>query len=174
MATDYQPSRLTRARFKAVDILRRSGDRPVGLVVFAADGFIITPLTEDANTIISLLPAVDTDIMPAQGSRPDRGLEAVTRMLERGGARRGEVILITDGVKGQRTKTQAAKLRAAGFRVSVLAAGTPEGGPIPGAGRRLFQATRWRHRGGHDGLRCTSRCSPSRWRALCVTQQRRQ
>lgn len=130
-ATDYLPSRLTRARFKVVDILRRSGDRPVGLAVFAADGFIITPLTEDANTIISLLPAVDTNIMPAQGSRADLGLAAAARMLERGGARRGEVILITDGVKGPRAAGEAAKLHAAGFRVSVLAAGTPEGAPIP-------------------------------------------
>ena len=130
-AADYLPSRLTRARFKVVDILRRSRDRPVGLAVFAADGFIITPLTEDANTIISLLPAVDTDIMPAQGSRADLGLKAAARMLERGGARRGEVILITDGVKGQSAESEAAKLRAAGFRVSVLAAGTPEGAPIP-------------------------------------------
>ena len=138
-ATDYQPTRLTRARFKAVDILRRSGDRPVGLAVFAAAGFIITPLTEDANTIISLLPAVNADIMPAQGSRPDRGLEAAERMLERGGARRGEVILITDGVNGPRTESQAASLRAAGFRVSVLAAGTPEGGPIPVQGGGFFK-----------------------------------
>jgi len=138
-ATDYQPTRLTRARFKVVDILRRSGDRPVGLAVFAADGFIITPLTEDANTIISLLPSVNADIMPAQGSRPDRGLEAAERMLERGGARRGEVILITDGVKGPRTESRAARLRAAGFRVSVLAAGTPEGGPIPVKGGGFFK-----------------------------------
>lgn len=138
-ATDYQPSRLTRARFKVVDILRRSRDRPVGLAVFAADGFIITPLTEDANTLISLLPAVHTDIMPVQGSRPDLGLEAAARMLERGGASRGEVILITDGVKGQRAEGQAAKLLAAGFRVSVLAAGTPEGGPIPVQGGGFFK-----------------------------------
>jgi Ca-activated chloride channel family protein len=138
-ATDYQPSRLTRARFKAVDILRRSRDRPVGLAVFAAAGFIITPLTEDANTIISLLPAVDADIMPAQGSRPDRGLEAAERMLERGGARRGEVILITDGVNGPRAEARAARLLAAGFRVSVLAAGTPQGGPIPVQGGGFFK-----------------------------------
>ncbi len=138
-ATDYQPSRLTRARFKAVDILRRSRDRPVGLAVFAAAGFIITPLTEDANTIISLLPAVDADIMPAQGSRPDRGLEAAERMLERGGARRGEVILITDGVNGPRAEARAAQLLAAGFRVSVLAAGTPQGGPIPIQGGGFFK-----------------------------------
>ena len=138
-ATDFQPSRLTRARFKVVDILRRSRDRPVGLAVFAADSFIITPLTQDANTIISLLPAVATDIMPAQGSRADLGLNAAARMLERGGARRGEVILITDGVKGQRAETQAAELRSAGFRVSVLAAGTPEGAPIPVQGGGFFK-----------------------------------
>ena len=138
-ATDFQPSRLARARFKVVDILRRSRDRPVGLSVFAADSFIITPLTQDANTIISLLPAVATDIMPAQGSRADLGLNAAARMLERGGARRGEVILITDGVKGSRAETQAAELHAAGFRVSVLAAGTPEGAPIPVQGGGFFK-----------------------------------
>lgn len=129
-ASDLQPSRLIRARFKVVDILRRSRDRPVGLAVFAGDSFIVTPLTQDANTLISLLPTVDTDIMPVQGSRADLGLEAAARMLERGGARRGEVILITDGVKGERAAKRAAELHAAGFRVSVLAAGTPEGAPI--------------------------------------------
>lgn len=138
-ATDYQPSRLTRARFKVVDILRRSRDRPVGLVVFAADGFLITPLTEDANTVISLLPAVETNIMPAQGSRADLGLRAAAQMLRRGGATRGEVILITDGVKGKRAQAEAAELRKSGFRVSVLAAGTPQGAPIPVQGGGFFK-----------------------------------
>lgn len=168
-ATDYQPSRLTRARFKVVDILRRSRDRPVGLAVFAADGFIITPLTEDANTLISLLPAVNTDIMPAQGSRPDLGLEAAARMLERGGASRGEVILITDGVKGQRAESQAAKLRAAGFPVSVMAAGTLEGGPIPVQGGGFYKELN----GGivvamtdYDALRAIARAGGGRFTAL--------
>jgi len=168
-ATDYQPSRMTRARFKVVDILRRSRDRPVGLAVFAADGFIITPLTEDGNTLISLLPAVDTDIMPAQGSRVDLGLKAAVRMLERGGARRGEIILITDGVKGQRAAAQAAKLRAAGFRVSVLAAGTPEGGPIPVPGGGFFKELK----GGivvamtdYDALRAIARAGGGRFAPL--------
>ncbi len=168
-ATDYQPSRLTRARFKVVDILRRSRDRPVGLAVFAADGFIITPLTQDANTLISLLPAVDTDIMPAQGSRADLGLQAAARMLERGGARRGEVILITDGVKGQRAEAQAAKLRTAGFRVSVLAAGTPEGAPIPVQGGGFLKQLA----GGivvamtdYDALRAIARAGGGRFASL--------
>jgi Ca-activated chloride channel family protein len=168
-ATDYLPSRLTRARFKVVDILRRSRDRPVGLAVFAADGFIITPLTEDANTIISLLPAVDTDIMPAQGSRADLGLKIAARMLERGGARRGEVILITDGVKGQRAASESAKLRAAGFRVSVLAAGTRQGAPIPVPGGGFFKELK----GGivvamtdYDALRDIARAGGGRFATL--------
>jgi Ca-activated chloride channel family protein len=168
-ATDYQPSRLARARFKVVDILRRSRDRPVGLAVFAGDGFIITPLTEDANTLISLLPAVDTDIMPVQGSRADLGLKAAAQMLERGGATRGEVILISDGVKGGKAKAQAAALRAAGFRVSVLAAGTPEGAPIPVQGGGFFKELE----GGivvamtdFDGLRAIASAGGGRFAAL--------
>ncbi|MDX1431289.1 MAG: VWA domain-containing protein [Gammaproteobacteria bacterium] len=130
-AGDIAPSRLVRARFKAVDVLRRSRDRPVGLVVFAGDGFIVTPLTQDANTLVSLLPAVDTSIMPIQGSRADLGLEQAEQLLERGGAQRGEVLLITDGVKGERAREVAARLHGRGFRVSVLGIGTPAGAPIP-------------------------------------------
>jgi Ca-activated chloride channel family protein len=168
-ATDFQPSRLIRARYKVVDILRRSRDRPVGLAVFAADGFIVTPLTQDANTLISLLPAVDTDIMPAQGSRADLGLKAAVRMLERGGARRGEVILITDGVKGKRAEMRAAELRDAGFRVSVLAAGTPEGAPIPIEGGGFFKELK----GGivvamtdYEALRAIARAGGGRFASL--------
>jgi Ca-activated chloride channel family protein len=168
-ARDFQPSRLVRARFKVVDILRRSRDRPVGLAVFAADGFIVTPLTQDANTLISLLPAVDTDIMPAQGSRADRGLKAAARMLERGGARRGQVILITDGVKGKRAEVEAAALRDAGFRVSVLAAGTPQGAPIPVDGGGFFKELK----GGivvamtdYDALRAIARAGGGRFAPL--------
>ena len=168
-ATDFQPSRLIRARFKVVDILRRSRDRPVGLTVFAGDGFIVTPLTQDANTIISLLPSVDTDIMPVQGSRADLGLRATAQMLERGGARRGEVILITDGVNGRRAESEAARLRETGFRVSVLAAGTPQGAPIPIQGGGFYK----RLDGGivvamtdYDVLRAIARAGGGRFSAL--------
>ena len=168
-AADYQPSRIIRARFKVVDILRRSRDRPVGLAVFAGDGFIVTPLTQDANTIISLLPSVDTDIMPVQGSRADLGLRAAAEMLERGGARRGEVILITDGVKGRRAESEATRLRDMGFRVSVLAAGTPQGAPIPVHGGGFYK----RLDGGivvamtdYDALRAIARAGGGRFSAL--------
>ena len=130
-ASDLPPSRMVRARHKASDLLRRSGDGRIGLVVFAGDAFVVAPLTRDADTLVHLLSAVDTGVIPVQGSRPDLGLEIAGRLLEQGRATVGEIILVTDGVKGPRTRDTAETLAGRGIRVSVLAVGTEQGAPVP-------------------------------------------
>ena len=45
-----------------------------GLVSYAGDAFVVSPLTNDTNTISNMLPALRPDIIPVQGSRPDLGL----------------------------------------------------------------------------------------------------
>ena len=130
-ARDLVPSRMVRARHKVSDLLRRSGDGRTGLVVFAGDAFVVAPLTRDADTLVHLLSAVDTSVIPVQGSRPDLGLAAARALLEKGRATVGEVILVTDGVKGPRTRDTAETLAANGIRVSLLAVGTEEGAPVP-------------------------------------------
>ena len=116
-APDLPPSRLTRARFKVVEILRRSRDRQTGLVAFAGDAFFVSPLTQDANTLINLLPSLRTSVMPVQGSRPDRGLEIAGELLAQGGAVRGDVVLVTDGTKGARAARPFRSRRAAFSRI---------------------------------------------------------
>ena len=59
-ATDIKPSRLERARFKIIDILRRRKDGQTALIVYAGDAFVVTPLTDDTETIRSQLPALTT------------------------------------------------------------------------------------------------------------------
>ena len=130
-ARDLVPSRMVRARHKVSDLLRRSRDGRTGLVVFAGDAFVVAPLTRDADTLIHLLSAIDTSVIPVQGSRPDLGLVTARDLLEKGRATIGEIILVTDGVKGPRTRDTAETLAARGIRVSVLAAGTEEGAPVP-------------------------------------------
>lgn len=130
-ARDLAPSRMVRARHKASDLLRRSRDGRTGLVVFAGDAFVVAPLTRDADTLVHLLSAIDTSVIPVQGSRPDLGLAMAHELLEKGRATVGEVILVTDGVKGPRTRDTAETLAAGGIRVSVLAVGTEEGAPVP-------------------------------------------
>ena len=130
-ARDLVPSRMVRARHKVSDLLRRSRDGRTGLVVFAGDAFVVAPLTRDADTLVHLLSAVDTSVIPVQGSRPDLGLERAVELLGNGRATIGEVVLVTDGVKGPRTRDTAETLAARGFRVSLLAVGTEEGAPVP-------------------------------------------
>ena len=130
-ASDLSPSRMVRARHKASDLLRRSGDGRIGLVVFAGDAFVVAPLTRDADTLVHLLSAIDTSVIPVQGSRPDLGLEMARELLEQGHATVGEIILVTDGVKGPRARDTAETIAGKGIRVSVLAVGTEEGAPVP-------------------------------------------
>ena len=131
---DIKPSRLARARFKINDILARRVEGQSALIVYAAEPYVVSPLTDDTRTIISQLPALTTDLMPAQGSRADRALQKAAELLQQAGTSKGDVLLVTDGVDADRAAAAAAELRDSGIRVSVLGVGTAAGGPIPGAG----------------------------------------
>lgn len=130
-AKDITPSRVERARFKIADILRLRPAGQTALLVYAADAFTVTPLTDDTATIRLQLAALGTDIMPAQGSRADLALQRAGQLLRQAGMRSGHVLLISDEVDGQTTQQAAARLWADGYRVSVLAVGTSQGAPVP-------------------------------------------
>ncbi len=130
LAEDLKPNRLTQARYKLADILDAAQEGQTGLVAFAGDAFVVAPLTNDTNTISNMLPALRPDIIPVQGSRPDRGLEMAAGLLTRAGLSRGEILLIADG--GNRAAADVArKLAGKGIYTSVLGVGTPQGAPIP-------------------------------------------
>ena len=62
-AADLKPSRLARARYKVADILNRSRDGQVGLIVFAGDAFVVAPLSNDADTLLGMLDALTPEVM---------------------------------------------------------------------------------------------------------------
>jgi len=131
---DVKPSRLIRARFKINDILKQRKEGQTALIVYAAQPYVISPLTDDTRTIISQLPALTTGLMPSQGSRADRALLKAAELLRQAGVNRGHILLVTDGVTSGQTVPTARKLAKKGIRVSVLGVGTDKGGPIPGQG----------------------------------------
>ena len=53
--TDIKPSRLTRARHKILDILDKRSEGQTALIVYAAEPFVVTPLTEDSKTVKTLV-----------------------------------------------------------------------------------------------------------------------
>lgn len=130
-ATDVEPTRLTRARLKLLDLLERRGGGQTALVVFSSNAFTVTPLTSDTRTIAALVNSLSTDIMPSRGSLIEVGLEKSAELLRRTAATRGEILLVTDAIPSPGSFELAESLRADGITTSVLAAGTAEGSPIP-------------------------------------------
>jgi len=130
-SSDLKPARIDRARFKISDILARQQEGVIGLVVFAGDAFVISPLTRDGETIAALLPALTPDIMPVQGSRADLGLQKAGELLKQAGRLRGEVLLLADSYTDERTIKAASELRKQGVITSVLGIGTEQGAPLP-------------------------------------------
>lgn len=133
LAEDLRPNRLTRARFRLSDLLATTEEGQVGMVSYAGDAYVVSPLTNDMNTIANLLPALQPDIIPVGGSRADRALDLAAALLERSGLGRGEVLLVTDSATS-RDAARARELRDAGILTSVLAVGTADGAPIPSGG----------------------------------------
>ena len=141
-ATDIKPSRLERARFKVEDVLALGDEGQTGLVVYAGDAFAVTPLTRDAGTLKAMLNALDPDLMPVQGSRADLGLLEAEKLMQQAGVSSGQVLLIADGIDPEHAgaaTAAAAKLRADGYRVSVLGVGTEQGAPMTDANGRLLR-----------------------------------
>ena len=67
-ATDSAPDRFTVAKHKLLDLLHARGDGLTALVVYAGDAHIVTPLTDDVNTIENMVASINPDIMPIPGS----------------------------------------------------------------------------------------------------------
>lgn len=125
-ATDLPPSRLLQARAKLAALLRERQGGEVALLVYADDAYTVAPLTADMANIALYLDALSPQVMPRDGQRADRALEAAVKLLQQSGARSGDILLLTDQGDGEAAQA-ASSARAQGFTVSVLGLGTERG-----------------------------------------------
>lgn len=129
-ATDVSPSRLERARYKIRDILDQRQEGQTALLVYSGEAFTVTPLTDDGETIIAQLNALETSIMPVTGNRTDKALAAALDLLRQAGMGHGHVLLITDDADPDTAGEAVARLREEGYRLSILGVGTSHGAPV--------------------------------------------
>jgi Ca-activated chloride channel homolog len=132
-ATDVKPSRLARAKLELLDILKTRKTGQTALVVYAADAFVVTPLTDDNATIANLVPSLETDMMPAQGSNLSAALAEASNLFTQAGIINGNILAITDDIH-ERDQAAIKKVFSQGHRVSIFGIGTREGAPVPVGG----------------------------------------
>ena len=132
LAEDISPSRLVRARYKLIDILNSRKEGFAALVVYGGEAHTLSPLTEDSNTIISLVPILHPTLLPEYGSNAEEAIAMAIDLANNGGYQQADILLITDGVARSGWSSIGALVAQTGkFRLSILGVGTEEGAPIP-------------------------------------------
>ena len=131
LAADVQPSRVQRARQKILDLLDTREEGVTGLVVFAGDAHIVTPLTDDTRTIANLMPALSPAIMPLPGADAASAVALASELLLTAGAQGGHILLMTDGLPGFESNRVRSALDDSGASLAILGIGTTTGAPIP-------------------------------------------
>ena len=132
LAQDIKPSRILRARYKLIDILKLRKEGLTALVVYAGSAHLVSPLTDDSKTIINLVNSLDPTMMPTLGSNIEEAIEISTEITANSGLSRADILLVTDGVDRRAFSTIETIVNINGlFRVSILGIGTEQGAPIP-------------------------------------------
>lgn len=131
VAEDIKPSRLQRARYKLRDYLSAREEGLTALVAYAGEAHVVSPLTDDTDTLANLLPALHPDIMPLAGSNIEMAVDKGLALFADAGIKRGELLLVTDGVAADAFPALRDSLADSNIRLSVLGVGTADGAPIP-------------------------------------------
>lgn len=133
LAEDFPPNRLEALRGIAREFIQRSGSSRVGVVIFAKDTYVQTPLTTDHGVLLPLLDSVTVHTLNQQssgGTAIGDALLATAEMLERSRVegRDQALILITDGESnsGVDTSLAARYVNQLGIRLYAIGIGGDE------------------------------------------------
>ncbi|PCJ45362.1 MAG: hypothetical protein COA99_04985, partial [Moraxellaceae bacterium] len=122
---------LTRAQHKLSDILNQSKEGLTGLITYAGTSHVVSPLTDDTHTILSMVTSLSPEIMPIKGSSPALAVEKAVELLHQAGINKGQLLLITDDVPSDFVTKVKKFLNPSLTPVSIFAIGTNDGAPIP-------------------------------------------
>jgi Ca-activated chloride channel family protein len=137
---DVRPNRLARARQEVEDLVAASRGARIGLIAFASFAYVVSPITDDRDTLRRNLPYLTTDLVRWSGSRLAKALDKAQRLLMAQPEENSRaVLLISDGDFDEPDlEEQVERLVASGARLHVLGIGSHAGGLVPGpAGRPL-------------------------------------
>lgn len=129
-AEDIKPSRLKRALYKVNDLLNTRKEGQTALIVFSGDPFIVTPLTDDIETIKALLPALDTKIMPSSGHDVSKTISKAAELFNQTGISEGSILLLTSELQPKDLDNSIKIAEEHGIKISILGIGTNENAPI--------------------------------------------
>ena len=132
IAEDIAPNRIDKAKLAISELIARlNGDR-VGLVAFAGEAFVQSPLTVDYAAAALFLNAMHPDIMSVQGTNMGQAISVALEAFTETDRRHRILVIITDGEDHEEELDDAIQRAVTeGVRIFTVGIGSPEGVPIP-------------------------------------------
>ncbi len=130
LAEDIKPNRISRARYKLVDFLTANPHLSTGLVIYSGSAHTLSPISDDNQTILSLLPNINPTIMPSYGSDALQGLAKAIQLLQQSRIKSGHIIWLLDDVNLDEIAPLKSLLAGSSIQLTLLAVGTEKGAPI--------------------------------------------
>ncbi|MBK9103701.1 MAG: VWA domain-containing protein [Saprospiraceae bacterium] len=132
LAEDIAPSRLERAKRIALDLSSAFKTDRVGLILFAGNAYIQSPLTTDWHAIQLFLNAAHPDQAGTQGTAIGEAIRLVLKPKSGEAAAHGALIILTDGEDHDSDAPAAvADAVEAGWTTYIIGVGTETGSTIP-------------------------------------------
>ncbi len=132
LAQDIQPNRLERAKQAISRLTSRLQDDKIGMIVFAGDAYVQVPITTDYSSVKLFLDAINTEIVPKQGTAIGSAIEMAMKSFTPDSEMKKAIIVITDGENHEDDPVKAAsKAAEKGIVVHTIGMGKPKGAPVP-------------------------------------------
>ncbi|OFX42347.1 MAG: hypothetical protein A2046_11035 [Bacteroidetes bacterium GWA2_30_7] len=136
MAEDIQPNRLERAKQAIAKLVDNLHNDKIGLIVFAGDAYVQLPITTDYASAKMFLNAINTQIVPIQGTAIGKAIELASKSFTPEAEKNKAIIIITDGENHEDDAVGlASDVVAKGITVHTIGMGLPQGAPIPIIGK---------------------------------------
>ncbi|MFT3823723.1 MAG: VWA domain-containing protein [Chitinophagaceae bacterium] len=131
LATDIEPNRLERAKFKIADFLDANPRARAGLVAYAGTAHPVLPFTSDYQLVKHHATSLINRIMPVQGTNMPVLLQIVDSMMQKVTAP-STILLMTDNIAADDAVLLTNYLSGTHNRLEILLFSTIMGAPVPG------------------------------------------
>ena len=128
-ASDIYPNRITLAKKKLKQIINSASNTTIGIVLFAKNSFIVSPITEDFTSLNYIVDNLDTSLDFTNGSNVMAVLEATEQMLKDYSAK--NLIILSDGGNDDEYVDELEFAKENKIAIYTVGLATKTGAPIP-------------------------------------------
>ncbi|MDD3323616.1 MAG: tetratricopeptide repeat protein [Sulfurospirillaceae bacterium] len=139
LAHDIYPNRLDFAKKNIETLISQLPHATISISAFSASAFLVSPFSEDKDTLRFLLKHLNQDSITSEGSSILSALKAMKQLYEPFDFGVKDILLVSDGADGREIKEAVEFAKKENFVVHIFAVGTQKGSPIYAQNKELLK-----------------------------------